>query len=134
MSGTFSGNTFRAKPAPVLEGSRCINCLGPYTGDTGKRNTRGSCRHHPGYLVQVSDWVRFTWSCCHQVEHFSREDLLEKHRLPLHNKSSFRQAVENLANRLYIYCGGYGLIRQNFNGTGIRTGTETDLMPKYRYS
>ena len=118
----------------MLEGSACINCLGPYTEGTGKKNTRGSCRHHPGYLVQVSDWVQFTWTCCHQVEHFSREDLLEKHRLPLLNKSSFRQAVENLANRMYIYCGGYGLIRQDVNGTGNRTGTGADLMPKYRYS
>ena len=42
FDNTFRGNTLRSKPAPVLEGSTCINCLGHYN-DT-KKNTPESCR------------------------------------------------------------------------------------------
>ena len=87
--------------------ARASTAWDPTRTTPGKRNTRGSCRHHPGYLMEAWDWVEFTWTCCHHVEHLTREDLLQKHRLPLLHKSSFIQAVESLANQRHMHCGAF---------------------------
>ncbi len=52
----------KVKPPPILEGSTCINCLGPYTG---KENHKEACRFHAGFIAEDPTLGgELTWSCC----------------------------------------------------------------------